>query len=470
MSLWTAGQLAEAARGRLVAGRSDQLVGPLCLDSRRVERGDTFLAIVGPRFDAHTFLPDVLRRGAAALVVSRLPDLLPPVPTILVEDTVRALGEIAATHRQRFAIPVIAVTGSCGKTTTKEFIAQLLSRFRRVLKTEGTQNNHIGLPLTLLKLSSEHEVAVVELGSNHPGEIAYLAAMARPTIAVITNIGPAHLEFFGSLEGVRQEKLSLLEALRPGGLAIVPGDQLDVLLGAKTRLHPEISLLTFGTSDQCGVQAIEIRRAGACAYLQLRDLPGEFCISVPGAHNVENALAALATAKALGFDLATVQDRLHDCVTLPMRSELVHRNGITVLNDCYNANPLSFARALETLRGLDVQRRVVVAGDMLELGSYAPVAHQAIGRLAAQCGADYIFSVGRFASEVARGACEARHPGARAFDSVPEVLHQLSSLLREGDGVLIKGSRNLHLEQVTAFVLEQQPRCGTANLPPPAAA
>jgi UDP-N-acetylmuramoyl-tripeptide--D-alanyl-D-alanine ligase len=260
MTSWTVGQLLDATGGELVtkdpvsdgADRMTPVKG-VSLDSRRLQPREAFVAIRGPRFDAHDFIPEAVHRGAFCLIVSRLPTPLPPVPTILVPDTVNALGAIAAFHRARFHIPVVAVTGSCGKTTTKELIAHLLEPSSHVLKTRGTENNHIGLPLTLLNLSPSHDLAVVELGSNHPGEIASLAAIARPTMAVITNVGPTHLEFFGSLDEVRREKLSLLETRQPPGWAIVPGDQLDVLLEAKARLHPQTALMTFGTSSQCGL-------------------------------------------------------------------------------------------------------------------------------------------------------------------------------------------------------------------------
>jgi UDP-N-acetylmuramoyl-tripeptide--D-alanyl-D-alanine ligase len=267
-SAWTLAQLLEATQGELVSGpsrdRTASLTTPvsgISIDSRRLKPQEAFVAIRGARFDGHDFIPEAIERGAACLIVSGAGGTPAPIPTIRVSDTVRALGAFAAWHRRRFPIPVVAVTGSCGKTTTKELIAHLLhGGSDRVLKTQGTQNNQIGLPLTLLRLSSSHQVAVVELGSNHPGEIAYLAGIARPTVAVVTNIGPAHLEFFGSLEEVRREKLSLLEALGPDASAVIPGDQLEVLLEAKSRLHPHATLLTFGTSDQCGVQALEICR------------------------------------------------------------------------------------------------------------------------------------------------------------------------------------------------------------------
>jgi len=455
MTTWTVGELLEATHGRLIAGDRAGAIRRICLDSRRVELHDAFLAIRGPRFDAHAFLPDVVARGASCVIVSHAPADSLPVPVIVVDDTVQALGALAAYHRRRFLIPVIAVTGSCGKTTTKEFIAWLLSQDRAVLKTRGTENNHIGLPQTLLQLTAAHEAAVVELGSNHPGEIAYLAQIAHPTIAVITNIGPAHLEFFKSLAEVRKEKLSLLKSVEPSGWAIVPGDQLEVVLEAKSHVSPQTHLLTFGTSDQCGIQAIDIRRQRGSASIRLRDVEGEFIVPVPGSHNVENALAALACMRAVGGSLESVRERLRAFTTLPMRSELVQTSSLTIVNDCYNANPLSFARALEVLRDLETRRKVLIAGDMLELGPFASAAHQAIGRLAAQCGVDLVIAVGAHAHEVVHGASSEKTVETLTYDTIEELIPQLPQMIREGDGVLIKGSRKVRLEQVSDALRER---------------
>ncbi len=456
MTSWTVDQLLEATQGRLVTGDRATAVRGVCLDSRQLQPGEAFLAIRGQRLDAHAFLPEAIVRGASGLIISALPVRLPSVPTIHVSDTTSALGSLAAFHRRRFNIPVVAVTGSCGKTTTKELIAHLLSQQgARVLKTTGTQNNHIGLPLTLLRLDPAHEFAVVELGSNHPGEIATLARIARPTVAVITNVGPVHLEFFGSLDVVRQEKLSLLEALEPGGAAIVPGDQLDVLLEAKSRLPSQRSLLTFGSSEQCGVQALEIRRTDEGLTLRVRGVSGAFAIPLLGYHNVENVLAALACAKALGLPLESLQDGLRGFTPLPMRSEILHCNGFTILNDCYNANPLSFARALEMLRDLRVKRRVVIAGDMLELGDCSHAAHQAIGHLAAQFGMNVVVGVGTFADDIVQGASGNAATRTFRYGTIQELLQQLPSIIQDGDGLLVKGSRKLQLDQVTTFLRER---------------
>lgn len=457
MTRWTVGQLLEATGGRLLVGGSEAEVSGLTLDSRRVRPRDAFLAIRGPRFNAHAFIPEAVTRGAACLIVSEPTSEGGGVPSVLVDDTAKALGAIAACHRRRFSIPVIAVTGSCGKTTTKELIAHLLSGSLTLTKTHGTENNHIGVPLTLLRLTQEHQSAVVELGTNHPGEIRYLAGLVRPTAAVITNVGPAHLEFFGSFQGILQEKLSLLDALEPGGWAVLPGDQLEVLLEANARLKPGVSIVTFGTSDRSEVQGVDIQRDGDGLSMRVRDVAGRFTMPLPGSHNLENTLAALACVKAMGIPLESVRERLAGFVAPPLRSQVIRRGGLTVINDCYNANPLSFARALEVLRDLDVRRRVVIAGDMLELGEFSRSAHRTIGRLAAEHHVDLIIAIGEFADEVAQGAAEPGDTATLVCRTLEELRSVVGSAVQDGDGVLIKGSRKLKLEQASEWLLGADP-------------
>lgn len=459
MNGWTVAQLLEATGGRLAnGGQPTGEIRGLSIDSRSLQPGDAFVAIHGPTFDGHHFLDDAAHRGATCLIVSRLPVLTngaASLPTILVEDTTEALGHLAQFHRRRMGRPVIAITGSCGKTTTKELIAHLLGEPEGILKTTGTQNNHIGVPLTLLRWRSPHRTAVVELGSNHPGEIAYLASIAEPDIAVITNVGPVHLEFFGSVMGVLREKLSLLRSLAPGGSAVLPGDQLDVCLEAVNYLPPNARVITYGMTDRCDLQVLDIQRTEQGMVFRLRDLVHQWSVPLVGYHNVENALAALACAWALGYPLSAARERLEQFTAVPLRSEVVRCHDLTILNDCYNANPLSFARALETLRELDVRRTVAIVGDMLELGAYASSAHQAIGRKAAQLGIDRILAVGAYADDVARGVREERTDGITVYRSVEDLLQQLPAVLQSGDGLLVKGSRKLHLERVTDFLVRR---------------
>lgn len=460
MTTWTVNQLLEATSGELVSGQATGVMEGISIDSRCLQPGEAFVAIQGTRFDGHHFLEEAIHRGASCLIVAHRPSAVPAlsIPTILVEDTTKALGHLARFHRRALGLPVVAVTGSCGKTTTKELIAHLLGESDTVLKTTGTQNNQIGVPLTLLRMTTRHRIAVVELGSNHPGEIAYLASLVEPNIAVLTNVGPVHLEYLGSLMGVLHEKLSLLEVLPSDGCAILPGDQLDVCLEAPRHVDPEARVVTFGTTDRCDIQALDIQRSDEGMSIRLRDLVGQWPIPLRGYHNVENVLAALACAWALGVPLSVAKQRLLSCTPVPLRSEVVHCHGLTILNDCYNSNPLSFARALETLRDLKTRRKVVIVGDMLELGPYAVSAHRAIGRLTMQLGVDAVVAVGAYASEVAEGVREAHPDRVTTYHTVQELMLQLPGLLQEGDGLLVKGSRKLNLEQVTEFLLQYYQR------------
>ncbi len=454
--LWTVRRLLEAMGGELVRGHPTQAVSGISIDSRRLEHGEAFVAIQGKRFDGHRFIEEATHHGASCLVVSHVPvasNGSSSLPLILVDDTAVALGDLARFHRRRLGQPVIAITGSCGKTTTKELIAHLLGGPGEVLKTTGTQNNHIGVPLTLLRLTPAHRTAVVELGSNHPGEIAYLASIAEPTVAVLTNIGPVHLEFFGSLMGVLREKISLLDALPEDGAAVLPGDQLEICLEARNRIQMGTRVVTFGTTDRCDIQALDTQRSVEGMLVRLRDHLAQWMVPLVGYHNVENALAAVACAWAAGVPLSVARERIATFEPVPMRSQVVRCNGLTILNDCYNANPLSFARALETLRDLAVRRTVAIVGDMLELGDYAPSAHQAIGRMAMRLGIDAVVAVGEYAADVARGVREARPGTVTTYRTVQEMMQELPAMLQTGDGLLVKGSRKLNLEQVTDFLV-----------------
>lgn len=455
---WSLEQLVAATQGQLVRGSSTGAVRRIAIDSRRLEPGDAFVAIRGHRFDGHHFIEEAAHRGASCLIVSELPrstNGASALPAILVDDTTEALGDLARHHRRRLGLQVIAVTGSCGKTTTKDLIAHLFEGTKVVHRSFGSYNNHIGVPLTLLELTPQHQVAVVELGTNHPGEIAYLASVAEPNVAVVTNVGPSHLEFFGSLMEVLHEKLSLLEMLPSEGCAVLPGDQLDVCLEAQHYLDSRVRVVTFGSTDRCDIQALDVRRTEQGMAMRLRDHLGQWGTSLVGYHNTENALAALACTWAVGLPLSVAKKRLLSFQGVSMRSQIVRCDGLTILNDCYNANPLSVARALETLRDMTTRRKIAIMGDMLELGSFAASAHQAIGRLATQMGIDAVIAVGQYADYVAQGVREARPQGVVTYRTVSDLIQHLPALLQDGDGLLIKGSRKLNLEQVTEFLLQR---------------
>ncbi|MFO7768110.1 MAG: UDP-N-acetylmuramoyl-tripeptide--D-alanyl-D-alanine ligase [bacterium] len=442
--------------GRLPRGLQpeDAFTG-VSTDSRTVRKGDLFIALKGERFDGHDFVGEALRRGAHAAVVdeewltSQDRRAVRGKPLIGVPDTLEALQELARYHRRRMGIPLIGVTGSNGKTTTKEMTASVLGGRFRVLKSEASFNNHIGVPLTLLRLRRAHEAAVLELGTNHPGEIAELCRIAAPSAGIITNVGPVHLEFLGDEEGVARAKGELADAIGRDGFLVLNADDERVMgLASRTPARK----VTFGFSEGADVrpEGLELR-GGAFARFLLR---GERVrLRVPGRHNVHNALAAAAAGFAMGCEPAEVREGLESYRGTAWRGELVRTGGLLVLNDAYNANPVSTARALDLLaewQNGKPRRKVAVLGDMLELGEAAPEAHAEAGRRAAAAAVDLLVAVGSHAEEMARAA-EASGLDAERIETGRDVEGAWSVLqqrLRSGDLVLLKGSRAVGLEQL----------------------
>ncbi|MGH7331722.1 MAG: UDP-N-acetylmuramoyl-tripeptide--D-alanyl-D-alanine ligase, partial [Candidatus Rokuibacteriota bacterium] len=388
--------IVSATGGALVAGDLALPVAGVSIDSRTLKVGEAFFAIRGHWHDGHDNVGDAAARGACCVVVHTAPDDPPPtVPLVLVADTTVALGRLAARHRARFAIPLVAVTGSNGKTTTKELIAAVLAPRFSVLKSEASFNNQWGLPLTLLRLTSTHEVAVVEIGTNQPGEIATLASLAAPTLGVVTTVADVHTEFLGSLEGVREEKAALVRALPASGAAVLNADDPRVLgMAADTAAR----VLTFGTTPGADVHLASPVADGAASIGFTLEQAGQRAavrLALAGRHNVINALAAAATGVALGLPLAEIARGLGAAHAVKGRCVWREARGVRILDDTYNANPVSVRAALETVtarRGPG--RLVVVLGDMLELGALADEAHREVGRLVAAVGADELVGVG----------------------------------------------------------------------------
>ena len=425
-------------------------------DSRKIRQGELFVALRGDRFDGHDFVLDAISNGACGAVVERSVlesryESLGKVRNLLpVEDTLFALQEMAHLHRQKFAVPVIGITGSNGKTTTKEMTASILKQKGPVLKNEGNLNNHIGVPLTLLKMEAVHRSAVVEMGMSAPGEIDLLARLVSPDIGVITNIGPAHLEFLGSMDGVAAAKAELLDNLAAGGTAVLNADD-RYFEALSDRFSGRV--LSFGMNAGAAVRAQDIRQGddytdfelvaqGAAARVRLRAL---------GRHNISNALAAAAAALAAGMAVEAVKYGLDDFTPVSMRSEVRVINGRTVLADYYNANPGSVKAALETLVTLRPgARSVAVLGDMLELGEQGAEEHREIGRFAARLGVDVIIAVGELSARILEGASDAGMPKSALFaaTSHAEAAGLLTRQSRIGDAVLIKGSRGMKMEKI----------------------
>ncbi len=426
------------------------VVTGVCIDTRALEVGQAFFAIHGHHLDGHGFVREAAGRGAACLVVHALPDDPPHgVAVVLVDDTTRALGRLAAWHRERFTVPVAAVTGSNGKTTTKEMMAAILGTQGPVLKPEGSFNNQWGLPLTLLQLGEAHRAVVLELGANHPGEIAALAALARPTVGAVTIVASAHTEFFGSLDGVQAEKSALVAAIPPEGAVVLNADDARVLAmraGARAR----VLTVSAGAAPDADVRAVGAPVAtaeGLALTLEARGVRRTARLAFAGAHNATNALVAAGVGVALGLPLAEIVRGLE--AARPAKGRCVWRRAgpLRLLDDTYNANPTNVRAALEVLAAAP-GRRVVVLADMLELGEIAEEAHRVAGRAVAAAGVAELVGVGplsRFTIEAAReaGLAEAHH--AATFEDTMVVLLKR---LAPGDAVLVKGSRGMRMEQV----------------------
>ncbi len=428
----------------------------ISIDSRNIKKGELFVAIKGDRFDGHDFVAEAIRKGAWGALVERAAlesryDKLCGLKNIVpVEDTLFALQEMSHIHRKKHSIPVVGITGSNGKTTTKEMLAAILKLRGPVLKNEGNLNNHIGVPLTLLKLDARHRAAAVEMGMSASGEIDMLSRLASPDVGVITNIGPAHLEFLGTMDMVAEAKAELLANLKPEGTAVLNADD-PYFETLKKKFSGRV--LSFGIDKKADVSAGNIEQGKDYTDFRLRI--GESGVNVRlrtmGRHNIYNALAAAAAATAVGMLIDAVKDGLEEFAPVAMRSEIKIIKGRTVLADYYNANPGSMKAALETLITLRTgARSVAVLGDMLELGQAGTEEHREIGRAAARLGVDVIITVGVLSKHIIEGAFEAGMPTSNLFaaGSHAEAADLLEKQSRNGDAVLIKGSRGVKMEKI----------------------
>ena len=454
----TLGEVAEATAGRLV-GRPDTDLASVSTDSRAIEAGALFVALRGDRFDGHEFCRAALEGGAGALVVDDGEALPEGGAGVVVKDTLEALQRLAAWHRSRQPTFVAALTGSAGKTTTKELTAAILGQRYRTLATAGNLNNHIGVPLTLLRLRAEHERAVVEMGCNGFGEIALLAGLAVPDAGLVTNVGEAHLEGLGDLDGVARAKGELLAALGPSGTAVVNVDDPRVR-AMRTRARR----LGFGRSGEAEVRVVESRLDGASGRQAVTlDVAGERVeaqLGLLGELNVMNAVAAAALASAAGATAADIEAGLAAVEAPPGRLRPVKgRMGLRVLDDSYNANPRSMEAALEVLVGAAGGRRraYAVLGEMAELGAAREAGHERVGRRAAELGVTTLVVVGEGAEALRRGALAAGMPRERALAAAtPEDAAALVlSAALAGDVVLVKGSRVARMERAVAALGEE---------------
>lgn len=443
-------QEAAAALG-LPQMQAQATLADVCTDTRKIQPGSLFVCLRGERFDGHSFASQAAQLGAAALLVDHPVDA--DVPQLVVTDTGKALLQLAGWYRRRFQLPVVGLTGSVGKTTTKEFIALVLGAKYNTLKTQGNLNNEIGVPQMLFRLEDSHTAAVIEMGMNHFGEISRLTRAVAPTVGLITNIGVSHIENLGSRAGILQAKLEILEGMAPDAPLIVNIDN-DMLRTVKLGDRP---LLTFAIDDQrADFTATDIAEQGSTTTFTVHHSTFTRPVTIPtvGIHNVYNALAAMAVGYVTGVDPAAAS-ALANYVPAGMRQNLVQVGGVQVIEDCYNASPDSMRAALQTLGKLPVHRRYAVLGAMLELGDYAKEAHTQVGKMAAENGIDGVLAYGADAAYIVEAAKQAGLENARLFDTKEALAQSLAQQVQPGDGVLFKGSRGMHLEDVMHTVYER---------------
>ena len=415
-------------------------------DTRVLQPGQLFIVLQGAR-DGHDFIPAAMEKGAAAALCSRR---VGDYPCIIVDDPRIALGQIAFHERQRIGMKVVGITGSVGKSTTKEMVASVLETTFRTGKTPVNHNNDIGMPMAILAMSEDTEVAVLEMGMNHFREMAYLSQIARPDVAVIVNIGTMHIEFLGSQEGIRQAKLEILEGMAPDGKLLLNGS--DPMLNPLNREIPQ-AVTYFGMHEGCGIKAADICQEPGMLRFRVEADGQSFPVemTLEGMHFVADSLAAVAVGLELGVSTQNIQNALFGFRNMAGRQETYEASGYTIIKDCYNAGPESMAAALDVL-GTKTGRRIAVLGDMLELGHCAEAEHTKVGRIAAEK-ADLVFAYGPNACHVISGAAAAgmRPENVKAFTERDAMASALKQMVKPADVLLFKGSRGMHME----LVLEQ---------------
>jgi UDP-N-acetylmuramoyl-tripeptide--D-alanyl-D-alanine ligase len=468
-------EVKEAIKGRLLQGDSFGKIKGVSINSRTIKAGELFIAIPGERFDGHDFIGDALRKGAAAVIIDHLIKYPPEAAVILVKDTTTALQRLAHYYRMKQKdLKVIAITGSAGKTSTKDITAAILKERFKICKTEGNFNNYFGLPLTLLGLDGDEEVAVLEMGMSKLGEINLLTDIARPDMGIITNVGPTHLEFLGSVENVARGKAELVEGLPADGIAVLNAD--NPYVRKMTRVFTGKKVIFYGienrgpviTEDRIGNrqysidylygEVIETRDNGVTLFKVVTPTDEvELVLNKPGKHNIYNALAAIAVAREFGLNWTEIQNGLSSVEFSALRWEVRSLNkGIRVINDTYNANPLSMRAAIEAAEETATGRLITVLGAMLELGEEEEKAHRELGAFINQRGVDLLFTVGKIGEIIARGALESGMDKGRVliFNDNKETARKLEQILDKGDTVLIKGSRGNKMEEIVEMLTE----------------
>ena len=445
-------QAAQWCGGRIDPKYKDVTFLGANMDSRKIAEGQLFIALQGER-DGHDFIPAALHSGAAAVLCTHCDG---DYPAIVVEDTRIALGDIARGERERIGMKVVGITGSVGKSTTKEMVFAVLQSKYKVEKTPPNHNNDIGMPMAILSMPEDTEVAVLEMGMNHFREIAYLASIGKPDVAVIINIGTMHIEHLGSMEGILKAKLEILEGMREDGCIILNGD--DSLLWNQKKSGGRNALYFGVRNPECDLKALEISEKDGMLYFLVKHDRSQFAIelALEGQHNVHDALAAIGVGMEMGVPVGDIQRSLAAFQNMSGRQEIFEAKGFTIIRDCYNAGPESMAAALNVL-GNRPGRKIAVLGDMLELGPCTRAEHYKVGRIAAGK-ADILLAYGPNSDGMVSGArTGGMNPNfSRAFTDKEKLVHNLKSLAKPGDAILFKGSRGMRMEQALEAFLEEE--------------
>ena len=451
--MFTIADILKATGGKLISGDGTGNITEINTDTRVIGENMLFVALIGASFDGNNYVEQAVKAGAVGCVVSR--ETKADTNLILVEDTTRALGQIAKYHKERFSVPFVGVTGSVGKTTTKDMISCALSAKFNVLKTQKNFNNHIGLPLTLLRLENQHQIGVVEMGMSGFGEIDYLASLTKPDVAVFTNIGLSHVEKLGSRENILKAKSEILNHLRADGLVVFCADD-DLLITLKGKTSHRY--IGYGIENkEADITATNITAKDTSTSFDINYEGKTYQAEIPvlGDHNVKNALASFAVALHFGVEPEEVIKALTEFVPGQMRQNILHANGITVINDCYNASPSSAEAGLKILGQLKGSRKIAVLGDMLEMGELSDYAHRLVGKYVVESGTDFLITVGEKSTVIAEGAVEngLASENTASFKTNAEAIEFIDSFIKKDDVVLVKASRGMKLEEISEHIL-----------------
>lgn len=424
-------------------------------DSRKVPAGSLFVGLKGEHFNGELFAKDAVNKGAIAVLVSKTANAkrLPESVVLKVDDTLTAYQQIAGAWRNRFDIPIVAVTGSNGKTTTKDLTAAALSGLGHVQKTSGNFNNEVGVPMTLLELKEKHNAAVVEIGMRGLGQIESLAEIVKPTIGIVTNVSEAHIELLGSIENIARAKGELVEAIKSGGTIILNADNPHTA-EMKNLAGEGVNVVTYGIENPADVSAKDVLIGSVSTEFTLcyRGETFDFEIPMLGRHNVSNALGAIAAGFTCGLDAEEIQRGISTLTTTKMRFEVIRRDGLTIVNDAYNASPASMRVAIKTTSEIYGGRLIAVLGDMLELGEISEAVHREIGAELVENKFDTLITLGEFGKFIAAGARDAGLKNVYSFDTHEDAAKKILELVRDGDTILFKASHVMHMEKIIELI------------------